>query len=172
MIGLGKSWPDAACKLVATKKLNTRNTPTHQKKSSRTVPPLIVLRAQPTQWCFGNTVPRRTSGRRGFRPTWPSHAWHWIACVGAARQRLDTDSTWIPGRGPATARRRERARTLVPTVASASRPSIKEGTRLSRAQGASARSSSNQSARHVVGAQAPQAPERAAQRYNSGLTAL
>ena len=44
---------------------------------------------------------------------------------------------------------------------------------MSRAsQGASARSVSTQSARHVVSAQAPQAPERAAQRYNSGLTAL
>ena len=35
---------------------------------------------------------------------------HWIAPVGSGRQRLDIDSTWIPGRGRATTRRRERAR--------------------------------------------------------------
>ena len=35
---------------------------------------------------------------------------HWIARVGSARQRLDIDSTWILGRGRATARRRERER--------------------------------------------------------------
>ena len=35
---------------------------------------------------------------------------HWIARVGSARQRLDTDMTWIPGRGRATTRLSERAR--------------------------------------------------------------
>ena len=35
---------------------------------------------------------------------------HLTARVGSARQRLDTNSTWIPGRGRAIARRRERAR--------------------------------------------------------------
>ena len=33
---------------------------------------------------------------------------HWIARVGSARQRLDIYSTWLPGCGRATARRRER----------------------------------------------------------------
>ena len=35
---------------------------------------------------------------------------HWIARVGSTRQRLDIDSTWLPGRGRATARQRERGR--------------------------------------------------------------
>ena len=53
------------------------------------------------------------------------------------------------------------------------RPSGDEGTRLSTApQGAFARSVSTQSVRHAEGALAQQAPERAAQRYKSGLTAL
>ena len=56
---------------------------------------------QLASWWFWNTVPRRTSGRRGFRPTWR---------VGSARQRLDIDSTWTPGRGRATTGWRERAR--------------------------------------------------------------
>ena len=34
---------------------------------------------------------------------------HRIARVDSARQRLDIDMTWIPGRGRATTRRRERA---------------------------------------------------------------
>ena len=39
-------------------------------------------------------------------------------------------------------------------------------------QGAFARSATTKSARHAVGAQAPQAPERTGQCYKSGLTAL
>ena len=35
---------------------------------------------------------------------------HWIARVGSARERLDIDSTWLPGRGCATARQGERER--------------------------------------------------------------
>ena len=81
--------------------------------------------------------------------------------VGSARQRLDIDSTWIPGRGRATARRREREQ---PWPLPFTRPSGDEGTRLSTAlQGAFARSASTQSARHVASDQAPRAPERAAQ---------
>ena len=97
---------------------------------------------------------------------------HWIARVGSARQRLDFDSTWIPARGRATTEGASE-RDLGPCRCQRSRPSSEEGARWSRApQGAYARSASTQSARHVLGAQAPQAPERAVQRHNSGMTAL
>ena len=86
---------------------------------------------------------------------------YWTARVASARQRRDTDAICIPGRGRANARRHERARPwplpllVLPAKAS---PDV------------CACSVSTQSARRVVGVQAPRAPERAAQRFSSCLT--
>ena len=99
----------------------------------------------------------RWSGRRGFRPTWPRDGVWTLTRLGSlgVDGRLRED---VSERDPG------------PCRCQRSQPSSEDGTRLSRApQGASARSASNQSGRHVVDAQAP---ERATQRYNSVLTAL
>ena len=94
-------------------------------------------------WWFWSTVPREALER----PTWPSHAW--LTGLRALVLRLDNDATWTPGRGRAIA-----------------------GRSLTAPQGAFARSVSTQSVRHAVDAVAQQAPEHAAQRNKSGLTAL
>ena len=128
---------------------------------------------QLASWLFWSTVPRRTSGRRGFVPTWPSHAW-----LAGSRALVLRDSVWTLtrlGSLGVDGRLQEDASERDPGFCSCQRswPSSEECARLSRApQGASARSASTQSARHVVGGEAPQAPERAVQRDKSGTTAL
>ena len=85
---------------------------------------------------------------------------HWIARIGSARQRLDIDSTWIPGRARATTRRRERARPWpLPLPAP---PAIQRGGH-TFVQSASGRFCSAPRAHNTW-----LAPKRAAQRYNSG----
>ena len=55
---------------------------------------------------------------------------HWIARVGSATQRLDSDATWIAGRGRANAKRHERARSwhfpllVLPTIQRRGRNSV------------------------------------------------
>ena len=51
--------------------------------------PANDLAVQLASWWFSNTVPRRTSGRRGSRPTWPSHAW-----LTGLRALVLRDSVW------------------------------------------------------------------------------
>ena len=83
---------------------------------------------------------------------------HWIARVGSARQRLDIDSTWLPGRGRATARERERER-LWPLPL----PALPTIWRRWRTFVDSASGRIRERCQH---------PERATRRNGSGLTAL
>ena len=106
---------------------------------------------------FWSAVPRRASGRRGTRPTWPVH-------------RFDIDSTWIPRRG----RLRDGAseRDHGPCRCQCSRPSSDESTRLSTApQGAFARSASTQSAGGCPGSSGTRARGAALQLRLNGSVA-